>query len=234
MPPRRAAVAALALLLLPACGPSAGIDAVRVLSDDTSAAPPTTITTTADQEPSTPPSPSTPTPSPSSPPTTPRQESPAPDSTAPARPCPPDALCLPEHGTDSIPALWKYDYELTIETNAAQSCVWVRGETDRMPGERIAMAWPDDHYARFDPLRVFNAEGTEIWRDGEVKYLNAWWDNGAYGYYDDDWPREHIPAECRTERVLYTLDTPHDQPRRHPNGHTAPPTSSRPSVITVP
>lgn len=163
-----------------------------------------------------------------------RQEAAAPatESTARARPCPPDALCLPTHGTDSEPADIRPDFKLTIETNASHDCVWVRGDTDRMTGERIAVAWPEGYYAKFSPLRIFNADGELLWREGEIKYMYGWWDNGAYDYYDDDWPREVIPPKCRTERVLWTLNTPHDEPRRHPGDTTAP--SSTSSVITVP
>lgn len=222
-----ASLAVLALLLTSSCSAVAEVDPVAIEQR-----PPTTSSSsspTSSLVPSTTSSPpvttSSGSPSPSSTPL--RREFSAEESVAPALPCPRDALCLPEHGSE-----WKYDYMLTIETNATQSCVWVRGETDRMAGERIAIAWPDDHYARFDPLRVFNARGKEIWREGEIKYLNAWWDNGIYG--GDGWPRQLIPPECRTERVLLTLDTPHDKPRRQPNGYTAPPSSSSSSLITVP
>lgn len=128
-------------------------------------------------------------------------------------------LCLPEHGSDGQPAMWKPDYRLQIETNAERTCVWVRGETDRMAGERVAIAWNDGFVARFNPLRIYDETGTEVWQEGETKYLRAWWDNSDHG---DSWPRRHIPAECRTEQVLWTMDTPHNSPRRHRNRHMPP------------
>jgi hypothetical protein len=182
---RRPAVAAVAaaLVLLPAC--SDGASPGRLTVDRAAAA--------GSESPAAAAPPASAAPSPSDPPDSPEtlttyQPSPAPTTAPPAETptpagpsLPPGEFLLPNWPGNALPAvLWP---DLTISGDAATHCVWFAFSD----GVRHSVLWPHGYRARFDPVRIYDAQDREVWREGQVK------DSG--GFNTAPWDR--VPPACR-------------------------------------
>lgn len=96
---------------------------------------------------------------------------------------PPGALTLPTHGSDHYPkSLWS---NVDIVTNADHTCVWILGAD----GDKQAALWWPGYYAMFEPLRILDDSGRELWREGQRRDIGG---GGSPVHVD------RIPAKCRT------------------------------------
>jgi len=187
-----ASAAAVALMVLTACGSSA--DDVRAVSADASTVPSST-TTTAAPPPTTPASGremarNTETTSPraivTSPATAPATTTRS--TTPPTLRRVPGSILLPTHGLrqgDIIPAGpgWAPP-DIGITGDADTGCVWLTSPD----GHRWMPLWDAGFQATFDPLIVYNGQGEVIWRAGERYSVHSQTAN---------WARDRVPANCR-------------------------------------
>lgn len=169
------AAACVATVTLAACGQSAPRAASRL----SATAPPSTTSTVPAISKSAPPPPltttmTTPPPKPSS--------TPKSTSTTSTRPLPPGALRLPS--PHPFAAAQMRSGAVDIVTDAKHDCVWLQEQEP--DGRKLAALWPPDHYALFDPLRVFDGTGREIWREGQLRHVGG----PAEGI-------NNIPKQCR-------------------------------------
>lgn len=172
----------VAMVALTACGSP---DPVAVRPAAGSAAPPVTVpsstpsarasrtaprVTAAPPAPprvaaSRPPAPMTPPPPPVSPPPKPRVR--------------PAEIALPTHdGTTPLALMGAH----TVVGSRALGCVWVV-----QGGTRHAAIWPPGFRARFDPVRIYDAQHREVWREGQAIELGGGGGNAA-----------PVPGRCRT------------------------------------
>lgn len=79
-------------------------------------------------------------------------------------------------------ALWK---RADIVTNADRTCVWLLD----IDGMKFAALWGPGYYAKFQPLRIFDKSGRELWREGQKRDIG-----GGFSPVHVD----RIPAKCRT------------------------------------
>lgn len=96
---------------------------------------------------------------------------------------PPGALRLPSHESDTVPAAAWDGAAIVSDTN--RTCVWLR----HPDGKKVAALWPKDYFARFDPLRIFDESGREVWREGQLRDIGG---GGSPVHVD------RIPSKCRT------------------------------------
>lgn len=102
------------------------------------------------------------------------------------QPLPPGALLLPSPQSGMTTAIgWEH---VDIVTNANHECVWLQGRD----GTKRAALWPQGHYALFDPLRVFDESGREVWRAGQLHHVG-----GTTNQID------RIPKKCRIGDVAW-------------------------------
>lgn len=102
------------------------------------------------------------------------------------RPSPPGALRLPSHESEAVPAGPGSDEDRFVTGDGAAGCIWIKDSA----GERYAALWPHGYYAMFKPARIFNEQGTEVWREGQGRNIGG--GRGSTMYVD------RIPKQCRT------------------------------------
>lgn len=172
------AAVCVAIVTLAACGQSAP----RAVSRLSATAPPSTTSTAPTISKSAPPPLTTTiTVLPPKPSSTPKSTS-----TTSTRPLPPGALRLPS--PHPFAAASARSGGVDIVTDAKHECVWLQ----RPDGKKLAALWPPDHYALFDPLRVFDGTGREIWREGQLRAVGG----PAEGI-------SNIPKRCRVGDVAW-------------------------------
>ena len=76
---------------------------------------------------------------------------------------------------------------LNVVGDERTGCVWLAPKG--YGGARYAAFWPRFWFARFDPLRIYDDRGREVWREGRArKLLDATTNATTHG----------VPMECRT------------------------------------
>lgn len=93
------------------------------------------------------------------------------------------ALRLPAHGEANASPAGRIA-NADIVTNADHTCVWIQDG----PYKHAALWWPG-YYAMFNPLRIFDKDGNELWIKGQLRDIG-----GGFTPYQI----ERIPPECRT------------------------------------
>jgi hypothetical protein len=185
---RRASGIVVTAFALAACG-SAPV-AVRPVATGAPAA----VSATTPPAPSAPPSPrasrkatlrATPRVTPTALPTTPPPAAP----TRPTVATPPAEIALPTHeGATPHAGLGAH----TLLGNRKLGCVWIVQGT-----RRYAAVWPPGFRARFDPVRIYDAEHRLVWREGQVMELG-----GGPGPQAD-----RVPPRCRVgEFAVWVMD----------------------------
>lgn len=61
---------------------------------------------------------------------------------------------------------------------------------------RYAVLWPKGYYALFNPLRIFNGSGRELWRQGQLQDVGG-------GF--NDYKIERVPAACRKGSLAWWM-----------------------------
>ena len=89
-------------------------------------------------------------------------------------------MLLPTHGARDVPSA---ALEATVDSR--DSCIWLVDRTLR----RIAALWPQGYRAKFAPLRVLDAHGRVVWRQGKWREIG-----GGFSPVHVD----RTPPECRT------------------------------------
>jgi hypothetical protein len=58
---------------------------------------------------------------------------------------------------------------IEVVGDSAKDCVWLSQQN----GNRHAVLWPRGYWARFDPVRIYNEKGTQVWREGQPRDLGG-------------------------------------------------------------
>lgn len=103
---------------------------------------------------------------------------------------PPDAMLLPSYDCTKVfpaPALGP----VGIEGDASKGCVWI---TNGKGTYRQMALWFPGYWARFDPVRIYDPAGRQVWSELDpLREIGVW-------YAGDSVAR--IPEECRTGDVV--------------------------------
>lgn len=173
----RSAVALATVLAL--IGVAVGVALTIGERDETAAALVTSSpSTTPMVEPS-----SEPIPSPTSTPA----PTPSDEDTATDEGLPPDAIVLPTHGTNQVSDVLMPN--MGIAGDAQLGCVWLVYTEGPAKGDRLTPLWWPGTWARFDPLRIYNHHGVEVWREGQVRDISG----GGSSVH-----AERVPPECHS------------------------------------
>ena len=74
-------------------------------------------------------------------------------------------VSLPTRNASESATSMAASLEGTLEGDAATGCVWVAG--DSQEEQRVTVRWPRGYSVEFTPLRLFDAAGQEVAREGQ-------------------------------------------------------------------